>query len=1446
MKQGTIKFDRNVKVLGESAFEGLSTLTSITIPKSVQIIENNAFKGCSNIEKIIYKGTSDNWYNISIEEFYDTSIAGKIVSCIDDDIIIPNYLTFTALEDGEIGFYVNPDASIQPTIEYSYDKQNWNTLTEEYVSVPSGSNLYCRGINPFGISTEFDEGNCNYFIGTGQFNISGDIMSLIDYKHSVKEMIGTMMYMFGRDDGDYVDIVDASNLILSAETLISDCYQNMFDSCANMVYPPQIRATALAPYCYRAMFYNCSSLEYAPELPVTTLAEKCYEVMFYNCSSLATAPKLPATTLAKGCYEGMFLNCTSLTTAPELSAIELAYGCYMNMFHSCKSLTTAPELPATELADWCYQTMFRNCTSLTTAPELPATTLAKGCYNSMFAGCTSLTTAPELPTATLAEGCYLSMFQGCSSLNHIKCLATDISATNCTKNWVDGVASTGTFIKHPDMNGWVVDSVSGIPTGWTVEDCIDYLTFTAEEAGSTLGLKQLSTNQTLKYSYDKSTWSNMDTSTIITLANVDDEVYIKGVLSADNTSSDYTQFKMTGKIAVSGNCNAIWNYQDLEAPLKSYCGRHMFSGCRSLTTAPELPAIILADHCYQSMFEGCSSLTTAPELPATTLDSSCYSTIFSNCISLVTAPELPATTLANNCYAHMFWGCSSLVTAPELPATTLADWCYGKMFYNCTSLTAAPVLPATELAGSCYYQMFYNCINLTTAPELPATMLVNFCYTNMFGNCTNLNHIKCLATDISAIDCTANWVERVASTGTFIKHPDMNDWVVDSANGIPTGWTVEDNRDVNYLCFEPLEDNNQLSVIKTVDWCNAQYSFDKKTWTEFPIDGSNPLNPVFVTVDRPIYLKGNNPNGYINVDAMEGSKIVGLGKYNISGDVTTLLNEVGNVTNLTGCYGSCFSYLFGEMDLTSTLGVSIPAIDVVDASKLILPSTALTDYCYAYMFLGCSSLTAAPELPAIALAEYCYLGMFRDCTNLTTAPELPATTLINDCYEYMFDNCSSLTTAPELPATELADWCYTGMFYNCTSLVTAPELPATTLADYCYLSMFEECNSLNEIKCLATDISAYSCTANWVNGVAETGTFIKNPDMNDWVIDSVDGIPTGWTVINNGETPTPTPGNPEEPENPETTAYVTFKAEEANSTIGLVSLSTNQTLEYSTDATTWVPMDTSTTVTLPNIDDEVYVRGVLSDDNAIYNYTQFKMTGKIAASGNCNAIWNYQDLNTPLKGLCGYYMFLDCTSLTIAPELPAMEVASSGCYHGMFQGCTSLTIAPELPAMEVLGSSYKYMFQGCTSLTTAPELPATKIENQCYNSMFDGCTNLTTAPSVLPATELYKSCYNSMFDGCTNLTTAPELPAATLADSCYQSMFNGCSSLNYIKCLATDISATNCTFTWTQGVSSIGTFIKHPDMNDWKTGVLGVDGIPRGWTVEDVYIPGTDVGDEFE
>ena len=474
------------------------------------------------------------------------------------------------------------------------------------------------------------------------------------------------------------------------------------------------------------------------------------------------------------------------------------------MFYACQSLTNAPELPATTLADGCYYSMFLNCTSLTQAPELPATNLANECYFAMFSACNSLTQTPELPAAVLSDQCYYGMFYDCINLNYVKCLAVYTLATDCTFRWLGNVAATGTF-ECDNKKYFTLDSPNGIPVGWTITeinpdiekpdlDTFDpNVPFCIENIGDVpveVGLYNHSSNTQVrtncKISYDNSTWQNYSLALTInqkdsligkiTLANKGDRVYIKADLTdASNNNSNYTHLTVLNesantKIRARGNIASI-NKGTNDTYKTDYLN-------------------ITNYRCFIKLFRDCVSLIQAPELPATTFVGSIYTCMFYGCTNLIKAPDLPATTLSEYCYDSMFYGCTSLTQAPELPATTLADGCYYNMFMGCTSLTRAPELYATTVSGYCYYHMFSGCTSLTQAPDLPATTLKYYCYYNMFQLCTNLKYIKCLATNISASNCTNGWVSGISSTGDFYT-PAATNWT-SGANGIPTGWTRHD------------------------------------------------------------------------------------------------------------------------------------------------------------------------------------------------------------------------------------------------------------------------------------------------------------------------------------------------------------------------------------------------------------------------------------------------------------------------------------------------------------------------------------------------------------------------------------------------------------------------------------------------------------------------------
>ena len=480
----------------------------------------------------------------------------------------------------------------------------------------------------------------------------------------------------------------------------------------------------------------------------------------------------------------------------------------------------------------------------------------------------------------------------------------------------------------------------------------------------------------------------------------------------------------------------------------------------------------------------------------------------------------------NYAFYKLFQNCSNIINVSNnfLPATTLASSCYRAMFQGCYNLITAPELPATTLASKCYNGMFYDCTSLTTAPELPATTLAEHCYAAMFLRCKKINYIKMLATDISARYCLNLWVYGVTSIGTFVKNPAMT-ILPTGESGIPSGWTVVDDGEPiidinNYLTIEARENGLTASLSKNaceycVDGDGNWKTLSAGTATESINAGQTlsfrgNLNPVSYegigtfTISKKCNLKGNCMSMLFGDEARDNYSLSGkrYAFYQLFYNCTNIVNVSSNFLPATTLDNYCYSQIFNGCSSLTTA----PS----------LPATTMAFNCYIYMFQNCSSLTTAPELPATTLANYCYSYMFYGCTSLTTAPELPATTLVNGCYHEMFQNCTNLTNSPELPATTLASSCYYKMFCGCTSLTTAPELPATTLANDCYSYMFSGCSKLNYIKMLATDISASYCLNGWVSSVAPTGTFVKHPDMTS-LPTGESGIPSGWTVVNDGE-----------------------------------------------------------------------------------------------------------------------------------------------------------------------------------------------------------------------------------------------------------------------------------------------------------------------------------------
>ena len=328
------------------------------------------------------------------------------------------------------------------------------------------------------------------------------------------------------------------------------------------------------------------------------------------------------------------------------------------------------------------------------------------------------------------DGKFYALIKPCEAQNSATFISLDVaegeSKTTETLTGIPALTAGNSYTYQLTVGKDKV-SVSGITvkdwttrdiTGGKTEECpTPYITFTAKGAQT---FKMTVQNgyeiSELEYSVNNGDWATVKADTEVPFGGENGNLRLRGTnkygtASAWNTYSTIT-FTKDVDVACTGDIRTLldWrNYNIVDTQNARFCS--LFLNCSVLTSAPELPATILANYCYYQMFSGCTNLTAAPELPATTLENSCYREMFWSCTNLASAPELPATILANYCYFGMFEKCTNLTSAPELPATVLAEACYGSMFLDCTKLSTVTMLaPSDQISKAtyCCYNWLYN------------------------------------------------------------------------------------------------------------------------------------------------------------------------------------------------------------------------------------------------------------------------------------------------------------------------------------------------------------------------------------------------------------------------------------------------------------------------------------------------------------------------------------------------------------------------------------------------------------------------------------------------------------------------------------------------------------------------------------------------------------------
>ena len=670
----------------------------------------------------------------------------------------------------------------------------------------------------------------------------------------------------------------------------------------------------------------------------------------------------------------------------------------------------------------------------------------------------------------------------------------------------------------------------------------DYLYVENTYAGeNTISVKQTITGspdsslyaKTLQYSKDKTNWTTITLSSTTHNINLNqgEKVYFRGnegvlnYYANDGAIQAVTNILGTQTHTIGGNINTLVNYiTPNELNLTQGVFAELFQNNTTITSAETL---------------------TLPPSSDGSLPTFAYYLMFSGCSALITSPsEISATKQGHASCSKMFLDCTQLKTPPALKSTILGNYCFTSIFKNCKSLISAPELPALTLASNCYQSAFEGCTSLVNPPELPAKTLTTRCYQKLFYGCSKLNNVTVYADDISATNCTTDWLNGVASTGTLYNNGSAT-YTKDSVNGIPTGWV--EKKPINYFYVKNEYDGTNNITFRAVRKPSEttiqqiEYSKDKINWTVEPIT-ANIVITIPLEKGEKVYFR--NDNGYFSNNLTGTSafriKIRATQNHSIGGDITTLYNYSykSGVTIPEGC----FRYLFGcDLESFNSGHKFEQNPNLIDASQLILPQKNLSTGCYAGMFMlttglinppqtidcqsvgveSChrmfkgSGITTTPSLPAKTIGTNGCTEMFMGCNNITTMPTLQATSLGEYCFSYMFSNCDNLGGTITLPATTTAKNCYSGMLES--TAITGAIIKAKTLKKNCMTIMFNNCSSLNEVTVYATATSPTNLmisgiTSHWLEGVASTGTF-RNLGSLTFESDNVSGVPTGWTVV---------------------------------------------------------------------------------------------------------------------------------------------------------------------------------------------------------------------------------------------------------------------------------------------------------------------------------------------